>query len=87
MDAQGFAPIGQVTSGCDLLTKVCNANYRPKEPRYKTKLYALVQIHAEPDGASAPKQWEITSEGGSYLKKFPALSYVKKASFINAGTD
>lgn len=57
LDADGFAPFGQVVSGMDVVEKLFSYG-RDKEP----------------------DQRRILREGGEYLKAFPELDFVEKAT-------
>jgi peptidyl-prolyl cis-trans isomerase A (cyclophilin A) len=59
LDADGFAPFGQVITGMDVVDK----------------------LYAPPDDAQ-PDQRRILRDGNEYLKEFPKLDFVKKATIV-----
>jgi peptidyl-prolyl cis-trans isomerase A (cyclophilin A) len=59
LDADGFAPFGQVVSGMEIVEKLYSYG-REKEP----------------------DQRRILREGNEYLKDFPQLDFVKKATLV-----
>ena len=63
LDADGFAPFGQVVTGMDVVDK----------------------LFAPPDDAQ-PDQRRILRDGNEYLKEFPNLDFVKKATIVPATT-
>jgi peptidyl-prolyl cis-trans isomerase A (cyclophilin A) len=56
LDGQGFAPLGQVVSGMEIVDRI-NPEYR-----------------------ELPDQGAITTQGNTYLAKFPRLDYIKTAT-------
>jgi peptidyl-prolyl cis-trans isomerase A (cyclophilin A) len=63
LDADGFAPFGQVVAGMEVVDK----------------------LFAPPDDAQ-PDQRRILRDGNEYLKEFPKLDFVKKATIVPATT-
>ena len=63
LDADGFAPFGQVVTGMDVVDK----------------------LFAPPDDEQ-PDQRRILRDGNEYLKEFPNLDFVKKATIVPATT-
>jgi cyclophilin family peptidyl-prolyl cis-trans isomerase len=66
-DADGFAPIGKVTEGMDVVKG----------------LYSGYGEMAEQPGGRGPSQQKTTNEGKAYLdKNFPLLDSIKSATVI-----
>ena len=63
LDADGFAPFGQVVTGMEVVDK----------------------LFAPPDDAQ-PDQRRILRDGNEYLKEFPKLDFVKKATIVPVTT-
>jgi len=62
LDGQGFAPLGQVVSGMEIVDRI-NPEYR-----------------------ELPDQGAITTQGNTYLAKFPRLDYIKTATLLPASS-
>ena len=63
LDADGFAPFGQVVTGMEVVDK----------------------LFAPPDDAQ-PDQRRILRDGNEYLKEFPKLDFVKRATIVPVTT-
>jgi cyclophilin family peptidyl-prolyl cis-trans isomerase len=63
LDADGFAPFGQVVTGMEVIDK----------------------LFAPPDDAQ-PDQRRILRDGNEYLKEFPKLDFVKRATIVPVTT-
>ena len=63
LDADGFAPFGQVVTGMDVVDK----------------------LYAPPDDAQLDQR-RILRDGNEYLKEFPKLDFVKKATLVPVTT-
>ena len=63
LDADGFAPFGQVVTGMDVVDK----------------------LYAPPDDAQLDQR-RILRDGNEYLKEFPKLDFVKKATLVPVAT-
>ena len=63
LDADGFAPFGQVVTGMEVVDK----------------------LFAPPDDAQ-PNQRRILRDGNEYLKEFPKLDFVKRATIVPVTT-